>query len=253
MTCAANRAESGTTECLGDIQHNSMKTQGQEQEQPSRAGVWRGRWRDCSHLVGAVQRAVTVAMSASLPASLISSILRTINPTRLPLVPYHTAEAGTEPLKLTITQSECLFGVIEALGKVREGRRKALVAFLQDTASPAAPGQQPACPEVVLEQDECLNNGGQTTAGSWLGKHKPPPATELQPAPEHSDGDALGFPSAGSPSPAPCRAVLSHHVISLLPCPASTRTFCCPAPFPIGLTGHTIIESEIRLEKISKI
>lgn len=38
-------------------------------------------------------------------------------PSSLPGVPYHVAQASTEPLKLTITQSECLFGVIQAGGK----------------------------------------------------------------------------------------------------------------------------------------
>lgn len=69
---------------------------------------------------------------------LICFIPRTINPSSLPMVPYQAAEARTGPLKLTITQSECLFGVIQARGKVREGRRKARVSFLQDIASPAA-------------------------------------------------------------------------------------------------------------------
>lgn len=38
-------------------------------------------------------------------------------PTILPGVLYHAAQASSEPLKLTITQSECLFGVIQAGGK----------------------------------------------------------------------------------------------------------------------------------------
>lgn len=63
---------------------------------------------------------------------LISFILRTIKPSSLPVVPYHTAEARTEPLKLTITLSECLFGVIQAQGKVREGRRRALFFFFYE-------------------------------------------------------------------------------------------------------------------------
>lgn len=182
----------------------SCKMQGLEGEQPRRAKFWRQSWREargCSSTSG--NDAVTAATSASLPASLISSVPRTINPSSLPVEPYHVAEARTEPLKLTITQSECLFGVIEALGKVREGWRKALVAFWQDMASPAALGQPAACPEVVLEQDECLNNGRQTAlpGASWQS-----PGHRRLPSPSQPQSPAMGTPR-GSPAigvPIPC-------------------------------------------------
>lgn len=225
----------------------SCKMQGLEGEQPRRAKIWSWRWREARGCPSAGGNdAVTAATSASLPASLISSVPRTINPSRLPVVPYRVAEARTEPLKLTITQSECLFGVIEALGKVREGRRKALVAFWQDTASPAALGQPAACPEVVLEQDECLNNGGQTAlpAASW----KSPGHRRLL-SPIQPQSPAMGTPwgplATGVPIPCSLQGWLvpvGGEVIlgEILLFQVFSPSTCAPTPYLLPLPSSTM-------------
>lgn len=117
---------------------------------------------------------------------LICFILRTINPSSLPVVPYHGAKARTEPLKLTITQSECLFGVIQAWGKVREGEEEGSCFF-------STRYRQPRSAKVVLKQDECLNNRWQTALpGDGMGEPWPPLATELWPS---------GWDASVSPQP----------------------------------------------------
>lgn len=136
----------GTSSCgaaVGPCHPLAWKTQGLGRECQRQAKFWGGRQRGTcasggSHPCGNGHacRDSSLECCPSNP-DLISFILRTINPSSLPMVPYHAAEARTESLKLTITQSECLFGVIQSRGKVREGRRKALVSFLQDIASPA--------------------------------------------------------------------------------------------------------------------
>lgn len=89
--------------------------------------------------------------------ALISFIPGTISPSSLPLQP--------EPLKLTITQSECLFGIIQARGKVRDGGEEGSRFFSARYGPSCGAG-------VVLEQDECSNNTRQTELGWESSGHR---------------------------------------------------------------------------------
>lgn len=89
--------------------------------------------------------------------ALISFIPGTINPSSLPLQP--------EPLKLTITQSECLFGIIQARGKVRDGGEEGSRFFSARYGPSCGAG-------VVLERDECSNSTRQTELGWESSGHR---------------------------------------------------------------------------------
>lgn len=72
------------------------------------------------------ERAVTAATRAALQTLPLSPVSRDYQPLQPPPQP--------EPLKLTITQSECLFGIIRPRGKVRDEGEEGSRLFSADRA-----------------------------------------------------------------------------------------------------------------------
>lgn len=146
------------------------------------------------------------------------------------MVPYHAAKARTEPLKLNITQSECLFGVIQAPGESEGGEEEGSRFFSTRYG-------QPRNTKVVLKQDECLNNRWQTALpGGGMGEPRPPPAAEPQP----SDWDASVAPRpTGSPVQGFCLVPVGGKVPTSFPLAFCHRaTLGRNPPFPDVFSSH---------------
>lgn len=102
--------------------------------------------------VGTAVLAVTAAASAALQTRTLSPLSRGLS---TPPVSPRCPIMQPKPLKLTITQSECLFGVIQAPGESEGGEEEGSCFF-------STRYRQPRSAEVVLKQDECLNKSQQT-------------------------------------------------------------------------------------------